>query len=48
MSEKMQKPVVFSPLHGLGLVVFSNTGWAWGLEHVVKRLFVEAMNRYLQ
>jgi CubicO group peptidase (beta-lactamase class C family) len=33
----------FNTTYGIGVIVFTNTGWAWTLEEIVKRLFVQAL-----
>jgi len=34
--------MLFRPTDGVGVIVFTNTGWGWGLEDIAKRLFQEA------
>jgi len=34
--------MLFRPIDGVGVIVFTNTGWGWGLEEIAKRLFQEA------
>lgn len=34
--------MLFRPSDGVGVIVFTNTGWGWGLEEIAKRLFQEA------
>lgn len=34
--------MLFRPTDGVGVIVFINTDWGWGLEEIAKRLFQEA------